>query len=140
MPHLTVAAVVLADAEGMVLTVRKRDTRFFMFPGGKLEPGEEPREAAVREVGEELGLQVSAEDLDFLGTWDTTAANESGFGLTGYVYRWPESAVALRQRLVHPQAEIEELRWIVPRDGLGMDDLAPLTRDCVFPELISRGE
>lgn len=33
------------------------------FPGGKLEPGESPREAAVREIEEELGLVILQDDL-----------------------------------------------------------------------------
>lgn len=138
MSHLTVAAVVLRDAEDRVLTVRKRHTEAFMFPGGKPEPGEEPREAARREVKEELGLDVESEDLEFLGTWETSAANESGYGLTGHVYRWIGAEAAWEGRVLEPQAEIAELRWILPEDGLDMSELAPLTRDCVFPALIAR--
>ena len=40
--------------DGHVLTVRKRGTSMFMFPGGKPEAGESPVEAGVREVREEL--------------------------------------------------------------------------------------
>ncbi|MHA7264502.1 8-oxo-dGTP diphosphatase [Arthrobacter sp. TMN-37] len=43
--------------------------------GGKLEPGETPAQAAVREVAEESGLSVEEADLGFLGevTWDFPA-------------------------------------------------------------------
>ncbi|WP_159619058.1 8-oxo-dGTP diphosphatase [Arthrobacter zhaoguopingii] len=43
--------------------------------GGKLEPGETPAQAAVREVAEESGLLVEEADLGFLGevTWDFPA-------------------------------------------------------------------
>lgn len=34
------------------------------FPGGKLEPGESPQAAAVREVAEELQVAIREEDLD----------------------------------------------------------------------------
>lgn len=36
-------------------------------PGGKLEPGETPRQAAVREVFEESGLRIDEDDLLLLG-------------------------------------------------------------------------
>lgn len=36
-------------------------------PGGKLEPGETPLEAAVREVAEEVGVRVAPESLDLVG-------------------------------------------------------------------------
>lgn len=39
-------------------------------PGGKLEPGEDARSAAVREVAEEVGLVVRPEDLDARGALD----------------------------------------------------------------------
>ncbi|WP_030014872.1 MULTISPECIES: NUDIX hydrolase [Micrococcales] len=138
MPHLTVSAVVVSDAEGRVLTVRKRDTGAFMFPGGKPEPGEEPGAAAIREAREELGVGIDPGDLEYLGTWETDAANEAGYGLTGHVYRWVGSEKALEGRVLEPRAEIDELRWVFPEDGEPMADLAPLTRDCVFPALASR--
>ena len=37
-------------------------------PGGKLEAGESPSDAAVREVLEEVGLAIEAESLELLGT------------------------------------------------------------------------
>ena len=59
-----------------VLAVRKRGTGTYMQVGGKLEPGESALEAAVREVEEELGVQLAREDLSLLGDFEASAANE----------------------------------------------------------------
>jgi mutator protein MutT len=54
-----VAVAVIADPRG-VLVVRRRDrVPPWVFPGGKIEPDETPAEAAVREVAEETGVEVS---------------------------------------------------------------------------------
>ncbi len=37
------------------------------FPGGKIEPGEHPAAAAVREIGEELGLALPSDALVVVG-------------------------------------------------------------------------
>jgi 8-oxo-dGTP diphosphatase len=59
-----------ADGQAEVLLGRKKKglgLGKYVAPGGKLEPGETPAEAMVREVAEEVGLRVSAEDLAPLG-------------------------------------------------------------------------
>jgi 8-oxo-dGTP pyrophosphatase MutT (NUDIX family) len=62
------ARVILVDAQDRVLLVRGHDadepSRHWWFTvGGGLDPGESPREAAVREVFEESGLRLSVDDL-----------------------------------------------------------------------------
>lgn len=56
----TRAAVVLRDDDRRVALIRRvRDGRtYFVFPGGGIEPGETPADAAVREAHEELGVRV----------------------------------------------------------------------------------
>jgi 8-oxo-dGTP diphosphatase len=58
-----VAACALVDEDGRVLLARRPPGRplagVWEFPGGKVEPGERPEEALIRELGEELGIDVS---------------------------------------------------------------------------------
>jgi len=57
-PVLVVAAVIIEDGR-VLLSQRKRGTHLegaWEFPGGKVEPGEDPRVALARELVEELGI------------------------------------------------------------------------------------
>jgi 8-oxo-dGTP diphosphatase len=57
---LLVAAAVLIEEGRVLLTQRKAGTHLagaWEFPGGKVQPGEDPRRALVRELEEELGIQ-----------------------------------------------------------------------------------
>ena len=59
---LLVAACALVDADGRVLIAQRPQGKqlagLWEFPGGKLEPGESPEEALVRELREELGIET----------------------------------------------------------------------------------
>lgn len=59
-PELTVvAALILRDSKILVCQRHRDDSHRLQweFPGGKVEPGETPREALVRELREELGIE-----------------------------------------------------------------------------------
>jgi mutator protein MutT len=61
-PDLTVvAALILRDSRILVCQRRRDDTHSLQweFPGGKIEPGEAPQEALVRELREELGVEAT---------------------------------------------------------------------------------
>ena len=62
LPIVLVAAAALVDADGRVLIGQrppgKQLAGLWEFPGGKVEPGERPEDALIRELDEELGIQV----------------------------------------------------------------------------------
>jgi 8-oxo-dGTP diphosphatase len=64
---LLVVAVALVDGDGRVLVQQRPPGKpmagLWEFPGGKVEPEEVPEAALVRELGEELGIQVAVEAL-----------------------------------------------------------------------------
>ncbi|MDO4606119.1 MAG: ASCH domain-containing protein [Bowdeniella nasicola] len=127
------AAVVFQRDDGAILTARKRGTSRFMLVGGKPEPGESPRQAAVREASEEVNIVLDADAYEFLGMWQTAAANEAGRDVHGTVFRARKPLAASPT----PAAEIEEVRWLEPHGALP-DNLAPLLATRVLPALAWR--
>lgn len=126
-PDFVVAAIVMRDDEGRILVVRKQGTSRFMLPGGKIEPGETPSQAAVREAREELGVHLDEAQLGHLGEWTAPAANESGRTVHGHIYEHPFVVG------VTACSEIAEEQWLSVEELLIRDDIAPLLSTRVLP-------
>ena len=64
---LLVSAVALIDRDGRVLLAQRPEGKpmagLWEFPGGKIEPGETPETALIRELDEELGINTAASCL-----------------------------------------------------------------------------
>jgi 8-oxo-dGTP diphosphatase len=62
LPTVLVVAVALIDVDGRVLIAQRPEGKqlagLWEFPGGKVEPGERPEAALIRELREELGIEV----------------------------------------------------------------------------------
>lgn len=74
------------DDKGRVLLIHKKrglGKGKINGPGGRLEPGETPVQAAVRETSEEVGLEIL--DPQFCGTLHFHFVD--GYNLTGYIYK-----------------------------------------------------
>lgn len=67
MKVVLVAAVALVDPDGRVLLAQRPEGKslagLWEFPGGKVEPGESPETALIRELQEELGIETKSSCL-----------------------------------------------------------------------------
>ncbi|WP_338077421.1 NUDIX hydrolase [Acetobacter oeni] len=96
-PRGGVLAVMQRDSDRAFLLVRRAnppDAGLWGFPGGKIEPGEEMRCAAVRELKEETGVEAKGGDV--LSVFDSIHRAENGQLLFHYLI------VAVRCRPVDP--------------------------------------
>jgi 8-oxo-dGTP diphosphatase len=108
-PIVLVAAVVLIDRDGRVLLAErpagKHLAGLWEFPGGKVKPGETPEAALIRELAEELGIDVHASCLAPF-TFASHAYPDFHLLMPLYVCRrWQGIAVS---------REGQRLRWVRP--------------------------
>jgi 8-oxo-dGTP diphosphatase len=105
-----VAAVALVDPDGRVLLAQRPEGKamagLWEFPGGKVEPGETPEHALIRELAEELGI----------GTWESCLAPLT-FASHGYPdFHLLMPLFACRKWEGQPQPhEGQRLAWVRPQ-------------------------
>lgn len=109
-PRKLVVAALVRDSDGRVLLSRRRPDQpmgdLWELPGGKVEPGEDPRDALAREISEELGCGARVGRID-----DVVFHRYPTFDLVMLVY-----AVVLDGE---PRAvDVAEVAWVAPRDLL----------------------
>lgn len=99
--------VVLADADGRVLLVRENyGMRRWGFPGGRVDEGEAPSEAARREAREEAGIEVAITlELGSL-TWEDAGARWSATVFAGELQGGDAA--------IQDPSEISDLGWFAP--------------------------
>lgn len=66
------ASIAVFNSDGHLLVGLRKDTWKWNLPGGRIEEGEKPEQAAVRELREETGIRVPQKDLVFLGAGKTS--------------------------------------------------------------------
>jgi 8-oxo-dGTP diphosphatase len=122
---IVIAAAVLLNSQGHMLTVRKRGTVEFMQPGGKIDAGETPVEALARELDEEIGVALPM-DISEHGVFRAPAAHQPGRTVVAHVFAFRHD------RPVSVAGEIEEFAWVDPEAPSGLP-FAALTRDFMLP-------
>jgi len=111
MKRLLVTAVALIDVDGRVLLAKRPEGKalagLWEFPGGKVEDGERPEAALIRELREELGIDVEQSCLAPL-TFASHAYEDFHLLMPLYVCRrWKGLARPL---------EGQELKWVKAHD------------------------
>lgn len=90
-----------------VLVERSVGKDFFIHPGGKIEPGETPKQALVRELKEEFTIDVDEKDLEEFHHASAPAANSPEVNVHMDVFM-----VKSWRGTITPASEVEEMRWI----------------------------
>ena len=110
---LLVVAAALVDPDGRVLIAQRPEGKsmagLWEFPGGKVETGETPEMALIRELQEELGIAVKE---PCLAPFTFASHTYGGFHLLMPLYlcrRWEGTPQPLTHRA---------LKWVRPRDLL----------------------
>ncbi|MFZ2998230.1 (deoxy)nucleoside triphosphate pyrophosphohydrolase [Sphingobium sp.] len=119
MPHISpllVVAAALIDADGRVLLQQRPPGKamagLWEFPGGKVEPGETPEAALIRELEEELGIETHASCLA-PATFASEALGQRHLLLLLYVCRKWQGMPEAR----HATA----LQWVRPTQMYGLE-------------------
>jgi 8-oxo-dGTP diphosphatase len=106
-----VVAAALRDKNGRVLVQRRpkggEQEGLWEFPGGKIESGETPENALVRELSEELSIEIDVKDLSASCFASVPHADKQLVMLLYTCLKWrgdPKPLVA------------SEVRWVLPQD------------------------
>jgi 8-oxo-dGTP diphosphatase len=106
---LLVAACALVDADGRVLITQRPEGKamagLWEFPGGKVEAGETPEQALVRELQEEIGVETKVACLAPL-TFASHAYDDFHLLMPLYVCR--------RYWGIPVAKEVQALKWVRP--------------------------
>ena len=120
-PVTLVVAVALIDPDGRVLIAERPPGKamagLWEFPGGKIEPGETPETALIRELDEELGIAVKA---DCLAPFTFASHAYAQFHLLMPLYlcrRW-EGTPQPREHVA--------IKWVRPRELIAERDAYPM--------------
>jgi len=108
---LLVSAVALVDPDNRVLLAKRPNGKsmagLWEFPGGKVEPGETPEHALMRELQEELGI----------GTWESCLAplTFASHAYDDFHLLMPLFVCRRWEGTVTPR-EGQTLKWVRPKD------------------------
>jgi len=130
LPVVLVVAVALVDPDGRVLIAQRPEGKnmagLWEFPGGKVEAGERPEDALIRELSEELGITVKEACLAPF-TFASHSYEKFHLLMPLYVCRRWEGMVQSRHHAA--------LKWVRPREMGGYPmpaadlPLIPMLRD-----------
>lgn len=126
-----VGGILIRDRK--LLVCRSRGKNFFVAPGGKVEAGETVQEALIRELYEELAIDVSKEQLSPFGIFYAAAQGERAKALRMDVF-W----VSSWKGEPTPSGEIDEMLWTSSHPDPTVTIGSVFAHD-VIPRLLSQG-
>ena len=109
-PYLSCGVVMARDADGVFLTLLLRAYHHWDFPKGLQEKGEQPLEAAQREVCEETSIDKL--DFDWGERFMETGPYSRGKTARYYIARTEQSTVVMGPSPETGEPEHHEWRWV----------------------------
>ena len=85
------------------------------LPAGKVEPGENLKDAVLREVAEETGVSLSPDNIQHVGSYFVRDGT--------FDFEWHVFSATLDTKpdiVIHPH-EHSEFKWVTPTEALGMN-------------------
>lgn len=113
-----------------ILSTRSKGKTKFYIPGGKREAGESDETALIREIKEELTVNLLPTTIKFFGNFQAQAdSHAEGIQVLMQCY------LADYQGSITAAAEIEEVAWLTNQDR---DKISPVDQ-LIFDELVKQG-
>ncbi len=116
----THGALVVLASEGEVLLVRNSYVPYYCLPGGYIHGGETARQAVLRELTEEVGIEVEPDrlslELERTHEWEGKRDHVQIFALD----------LAVRPSIAVDHREVVEASWWAPERALALDLFPPL--------------
>jgi 8-oxo-dGTP diphosphatase len=115
-PPIDVCAAVVVHQDKILITLRPEGKRlggYWEFPGGKIEMGESPQVALMRELREELDIEIGVSSLlktvDHCYEWGKVR-------ILAYLCHWKSGKIK--------HLEVADHQWVTPENLLNYDILA----------------
>jgi 8-oxo-dGTP pyrophosphatase MutT (NUDIX family)/GNAT superfamily N-acetyltransferase len=114
--HITASAIVVSDDGGRVVLHRHKRLGLWLQPGGHIEHGETPQQAALREAAEETGLPVRLDGDDLVHVDVHPGPRRHTHLDLRYLVRSPQVAPA------PSSSESQDVRWFHWHEAVAMAD------------------
>ncbi len=117
--------------DGQVLSTKSKGKTKYYIPGGKRELGESDEQTLIREIKEELDVDIESSTIEYVGTFKAQSDGQrEGILVKMTCYK------AQYEGIPKPSSEIEEIRWLNSKD---VDLIAEVDKK-IFEFLKEKGE
>lgn len=106
------AAVLVENTDGQLLVVKATYKPYWSLPGGIIDAGETPREAAIRELHEEVGIVAKKNQLDFVTIINRRSKMADTYQFVFRLLKKLETDTPMR----FVDGEIEAIDWVSKND------------------------
>jgi 8-oxo-dGTP pyrophosphatase MutT (NUDIX family) len=114
-----------------VLMAKNYDFDKYFIPGGKIEKNENEEEALIREIKEELNVDLVEDSINYFGTFEDVASTHPNSTVQVKLY-FGEISGELK-----PNSEVEKLSWFGKSDD--WEKLGSVAKTKIMPALVKEG-